>query len=119
MHRERLRGVRYVNKSRQLRINTIKVPEDIYKNIQAFTKAGVNPILGESTQLSDAYLIEPYTFVKKATPFLFEFVNEYLQLLNFDEYVNLDAKVKKLVDEGIDSQFKKDLEVFKKYSLGY
>lgn len=61
--------------------------------------------------------------MKKATSELIDFVNEYLELLDFKEYEKIIPKLKEKIEDSQKSdshkQFLRDLDIFDKSRLGY
>jgi hypothetical protein len=124
IHRKRLKGLHVNNVDDNYDLNIIRIPEDFFVQIVGLSREkGKN--LGEwgHFSLDDNYFLEPYRFVKKITPILFDFVNEYLDLLDFDEYVRTKPSLKKRLEENSASSsyknFEKELDIFNKYRLGY
>lgn len=63
-------------------------------------------------ELHDNIFLDPYIFSKKATSTLIEFSNKYLQLLNFNKFIQ------DLISKNLYNSFCKDCEIFNKGYLG-
>ena len=124
IHRERLKGLRFENRSENFDFNMVRIPEDFFDQIVELSKENGDVLRewGHYKSHGDFFL-EPYRFVRKATPALIKFTNGYLKLLDFGEYANSDAKLKKKIEGSHDSRkhndFSKDMEWFEKHRLGY
>lgn len=127
IHRHRLKGTRYQNKTESLSLNLIKISETFFKDIVSLSKES-GDTLGEwghlkQSDLPHEYYLEPYRFVKKATEKLISFINEYLEQLNFTDYLtqylNIRTSFDKSNKEKISSDFERNIKIFEKYKLGY
>jgi len=124
IHRKRLKGLYINNVDNNYNLNAVRIPEDFFVQIVGLSKEK-GKSLGKwgHFSLDDNYFLEPYRFVKKITPILFNFVDEYLDLLDFDEYVRTKPSLKKRLEENSASSsyknFEKELNIFNKYRLGY
>ena len=102
----------------------VRIPEGFFEQIVELSKekGDVLKEWGHYESHGDFFL-EPYRFVRKATPALTEFANGFLKLLDFGEYVNSDAKLKKKIEGSHDSRkhddFAENLERFAIFRLGY
>lgn len=124
IHRGRLKGLRFDNKSGNFYYNMVRIKGDFFDQIVELSK-------DNGYELSDwghykshgEYFLEPFRFVQKATPALIEFANGYLKLLDFYEYANCNAKHKKNNEGSQNSKehnkYTMDLETFAKSRLGY
>lgn len=69
------------------------------------------------------YSLEPYRFVKKATNELIAFANEYLKLLDFEEYCRNHVTLKQEIKDSRQSKNHqhslRQLDAFDKFRLGY
>jgi hypothetical protein len=87
IHRSRLKGIRFNNVDENFDFNMVCIPGDFFNQISSISKENGEKI---STwghfKLDDEYFLEPYSFVKKATPEIINFANEFLENLDFDEY---------------------------------
>ena len=124
IHRERLRGLRFRSLDENFDFNMLRIPKDFFDQI-----ANLSREKGDSVgrwghyECNDDYFLEPYRFVQNATAALIGFVDEYLELLSFDEYKDNHPALKKDI-EGADSSgerkdFLQKLENFKNFNLGY
>ncbi|HWQ60658.1 MAG TPA: hypothetical protein VN420_05970 [Candidatus Fimivivens sp.] len=124
IHRARLKGLRLDNRNENFNLNMVRIPESFFKQIAALSKEKGN-VLGKWGHYKShgEYFLESYRFVQKATPALIEFTNGYLKLLDFGEYANNDAKLKKKIEDSHSpkkhNDFSQDLDRFDKYRLGY
>ncbi len=124
IHRARLKGLRFDNRDENFYLNVVRIPEGFFNQIVALSKEK-GDTLGKWGHYKShgEYFLEPYRFVRKATPVLIEFTNGYLKLLNFGEYSTNNTKLKKKIVSNHNSKqhkdFKKDLERFFEYRLGY
>jgi hypothetical protein len=124
IHRARLKGLRFDNRDENFFFNMVRIPQDFFKQIAALSKER-GDVLGKWGHYKSygEYFLEPYRFVRKATPVLIDFVNEYLKLLDFDEYAQNDPELKKKMEDGHRSNshedFLQDLDQFAGFRLGY
>jgi hypothetical protein len=127
IHRDRLKGTRYQNKVESLSLNLVKISKIFFNNIVSLSKES-GDILGEwghlkLSGLPHEYYLEPYRFVKKATEKLISFINEYLEQLNFTDYLTQYPNIKTSFDksnkEKISLDFDRDIKIFEKYKLGF
>ncbi len=124
MHRARLRGVRFNNENENFYFNMVRIPEEFFNRIVALSRERGNMLEKWGHYKSHGeYFLEPYRFIKKATPELINFVNEFLGLLDFDEYKRTIPELKKKIKDDYKSdshkRFLQDLNNFDKYRLGY
>lgn len=124
IHRARLKGLRFDNKDENFYFNMVRIPKEFFDQIVEISKEK-GETLGKwgHYKSHEDYFLEPYCFVKKATPTLIDFVNEYLGLLDFDEYKRVNPKLKKKIEDSNNSnlhkQFLHNLDNFDKFRLGY
>lgn len=124
IHRARLKGLRFDNRNENFYFNMIRIPKDFFDQIVVLSKEK-DDTLGKwgHYQSNGEYFLEPYRFVKNATLKLIDFIDKYLDLLDFDEYKRTISELKKKIENSQISnthkQFLQDLNNFDKYRLGY
>lgn len=124
MHRARLQGLRYDNRDENFYFNMVRISKKFFDQIVALSneKGKIPGKWGHYKSHGD-YSLEPYRFVKNATSALIDFVNEYLRLLNFEEYEKTIPELKEKIENSQKSdsykQFLRDLDIFDKFRLGY
>lgn len=124
IHRTRLKGLRFDNRNENFYFNMVRIPKDFFDQIVEISKEKGETLgkWGHYKSHQD-YFLEPYCFVKKATPVLIEFVNKYLELLEFEKYKKLIPKLKEKIEDSQKSnshkQFLHDLDNFDKFRLGF
>ncbi len=124
IHREQLKGLRFSNRSENFDFNMVRIPEKFFDQIVELSKENGDTLREWGHYKSHGeFFLEPYRFVQKATTALTEFANGFLKLLDFGEYANSDAKLKKEIEGSQDSRkhddFAQNLEMFAEYRLGY
>ncbi len=122
IHRTRLKGLRF--QSDHFYLNMLKVPKVFFDKIAALSKEkGERLEKWGHYKSHDRYFLEPYRFVKKATPMLINFVNEYLGLLDLNEYEktipDLENKIRRSDATDTHQKFLQDLDIFSRARLGY
>jgi hypothetical protein len=124
IHRNRLRGLTFDNRNENFYFNMVRIPEIFFKKIVELSKEkGDN--LGKWGHIKSHgdYFLEPFSFVKKATSKLIEFVNGYLDLLKFEEYLSIFPELKTKIENSNkkDSHrsFLQDIDKFVNFKLGY
>lgn len=124
IHRERLKSVTVDNRNEGFYLNMIRISEEFFNRIVALSKNKGDKLnkWGHHRSHTD-YFLEPYRFVKETTEILINFVNEYLDTLDFEEYLKIYPEIKKRIKESETKKSHKDYEqsltIFKKGSLGY
>lgn len=124
IHRARLKGICFDNRNENFYFNMIRIPKEFFDQIVALSKEK-GEMLGKwgHHKSHGDYFLEPYRFVKKATPTLINFVNEYLNLLDFEEFKKIMPELKEKIENNQKSdshkQFLRDLDIFDKIKLGY
>lgn len=124
IHRERLKPLVLDNRNEGFYLNMVRISEDFFNRIIALSKDKGHKLSswGHYKSHNDYYL-EPYRFVKETTLVLIDFVNEYLRLLNFKEYLKshprIENKIKESHKESTHQNYKKTKSLFEKLSLGY
>ena len=124
IHRARLKGLRFDNRDENFYFNMVRIPEDFFKQIMELSKEK-GDVLGKwgHYKSHNEYFLEPYRFVKEATFVLIDFVNEYLEILDFNEYQKSGTKLKKKIEDNHNSKghkdFLQDLDRFEKFRIGY
>ena len=124
IHRSRLKGLRFDNKSENFYFNMVRITEAFFYQIVELSKEkGDVPREWGHYKSHGDFFLEPYRFVRKATSALIKFTNGYLKLLDFGECADSDVKLKEEIEGSHDStrqnDFVKDLEMFAKHRLGY
>ncbi len=124
IHREQLKGLRFNNRSENFDFNMVRIPEKFFDQIVELSKEKGDTLREWGHYQSHGeFFLEPYRFVRKATPALIEFANGFLKLLDFGEYANSDAKLEKEIEGSHDSRkrddFAENAERFAKHRLGY
>jgi hypothetical protein len=122
IHRARLKALRFDNRNDNFYLNMIKIPKEFFDQIVMLSKENGSRLSEWGHyKLGDGYFLEPYRFVKKVIPELIDFVNKYLDLLDFDEYARTIPALKKKLEENNtpNQDFLKQLEIFNKSKLGY
>ncbi len=117
LHREVLSksGFKYEDKDKKWEANVIKITKlelqyinglnNVDEKYQNTTSWGVY-------ELHDNIFLDPYIFSEKATSTLIEFSNKYLQLLNFNKFIQ------DLISKNLYNSFCKNCEIFNKGYLG-
>ncbi len=117
LHREGLTksGFKYEDKDKKWEANFINITKleplyindlkDVDEKYQNTTSWGVY-------KLQDNIFLDPYIFSKKATSTLIDFSNKYLQLLNFNNFIQ------DLISKNLYNSFCKNCEIFNKGYLG-
>lgn len=124
IHRTGLQGLQYDNRDENFYFNMVRILEGFFGQIVELSKEKGEK-LGEWGHFKSRgnYCLEPYRFVKQATLMLISFVNDYLGLLNFEEYqqTNPDLKIKIEANDKSESykRFLHDLNIFDNFRLGY
>ncbi len=124
IHRARLKGLRFDNRNENFYFNMVRIPKEFFDQIVTLSKEK-GDTLGKWGHYKShgEYFLEPYRFVKKVTPKLIDFVNEYLGLLDFDGYKRTIPDLKKKINDSNKSdshkQFLRHLDIFDKFRLGY
>lgn len=124
IHRERLKGVVVDNRNEGFYLNMVKISDEFFNKIVALSRDKGDKLSkwGHYKSHGDYYL-EPYRFVKETTLVLINFVNEYLKLLDFKEYLKSHPKIVEKIKEGqnkdTSQNYEKTLSIFEKFNLGY
>lgn len=121
IHRSRLTGVKYSNSSDpNSESNLVKIPADFFNQIENFPKKK-DRNWGQKKLSDKTYLLDPYKFSKQGTLELINFINSFLELLDFDEYLKNDEILKNKINENLKSsnKFQLELKNFKESHLGY
>lgn len=123
VHRERLKAVRFINRQERFDMNMLEVDEKFFhKVINISTQSGVSLESWGNYKSHGSYYIEPYRFVKSASSDLFVFINEYLEALNFKEFLTINPELKERVfskDKSSSFGYDDTLRLFTGGRLGY
>lgn len=124
IHRERLKSVIVDNRDEGFYLNMVKISENFFNRIVTLSKNKGDKLnkWGHHKSNND-YFLEPYRFVKETTLVLINFVNDCLDVLDFEEYLKLYPGIKKRIQESktekSQTDYEKSLLIFKKGNLGY
>lgn len=125
VYREMLQGIRLSIGQKNLSFNMIKVNGDFLAHIRALQPVvpnGLNKAGLYELQPPVGSLLEPYRFVRFATQRLIDFLNLYMTILNYEEFLLLNEELKKKVDEAAKTHPKDDIFTMTKFqedALGY
>lgn len=124
IHRERLKSVTVDNRNEGFYLNMVRISEEFFNRIVALSKNQGDKLNTWGHQKSHTdYFLEPYRFVKETTGMLISFVNEYLDILDFEKYLKIHPEIKKRIKESETKKSHKDYEqslsIFEKGNLGY
>ena len=113
IHREGFQktGIKYKD---EWEANFIRISEDISKRITACgdTRSEYNPVSKWGLYImNNEFYLEPHNFSNQVLIILFEFADEYLNLLGYSSFVE-DQKTQ-------DTRFAKTMFSFEKYHLGF
>lgn len=117
LHREGLlkSGFEYKDKDKKWKANFIKITKlelQYIKGLNNVDEKYQNTTSWGVYELQDNLFLDPYIFSKKATSTLIEFSNKYLQLLNFNNFIQ------DLISKDLYNSFCKNCEIFNKGYLG-
>lgn len=125
IHRERLRGVQFLNKHERFNLNMFEVKQGFFSKVVNISgEPGVSLQSWGHYKSHGSYFIEPYRFVESASSMLFNFVNQYLKAMNFRAYLDANPELKeRVLQRSKDSKtlfsHDKTLEIFMNGRLGF
>jgi len=127
LHRERLPQSTFQNHSNEGRwkANFVEIPVEVAASISQFDRKHEHEFVTEwgVYGLATKTFIEPFHFVKASARKLTDFCNNYFELLQFGQLLEMYPEVKRKAEENKTSKtqvpFPKQLEIFEKCHLGF
>lgn len=115
IHRARLQGILVNNVDENFSLNMVIIQKDFFDLIVTVSKnKGVKSNAWGHRIIGNDYFLEPFCFVKKATIALTDFVDRYLDILNFQDLVAANPSLKNDIDASTNSPNHKELLQLKK-----
>lgn len=123
IHRGTLKGLRLGNRQENFNFNMIEVDGEFLSHIRALQKVVPNGLNKAGLyDLRGRFLLEPYRFVRFATRCFIDFLNLYVSMLDYGEFLLRDEQLKQRIEEAaknLPHNFNFNMTKFQDYALGY